>query len=131
MTETRRSKRTAMWRGFLCRCPACGKGRLFARYLKVADRCPDCGTELHHHLADDAPPYFTMFITGHIVIPAMLAVEKLYHPPLELHMALWIPLTLILTFALMPRVKGAVVGLQWALRMHGFGVADAEIRDAR
>lgn len=119
---TERSVLSALGRGFLCRCPACGKGRLFPRFLKVADRCAACGEDLHHQRADDAPPYFTMFIVGHIVIPAMLVVEKLYHPALELHLALWVPLTLVLTFALMPRVKGAVVGLQWALKMHGFGI---------
>ena len=112
-----------MGRGFACACPACGKGRMFGRYLKVADSCGVCGEELHHHRADDAPPYFTMFIVGHIVIPLVLVVEKLWAPPLPVHFALWTAVTLALTFALMPAVKGAVVGLQWALRMHGFDYA--------
>jgi uncharacterized protein (DUF983 family) len=115
-----RSRRRALWRGFAGRCPACGRGSLFARFLKIADRCPSCGEELHHHRADDAPPYFTMFIAGHIVIPAVLLAEKWWAPPLAVHFALWLPLTLALTFVLMPRVKGAIVGLQWALKMHGF-----------
>ena len=93
---------------------------MFRAFLKVADTCGHCGEELHHHRADDAPPYFTMFITGHIVIPAMLVVEKLWQPPLALHFGLWTVVTLALAFALMPAVKGAIVGLQWALRMHGF-----------
>ncbi len=96
---------------------------MFGRFLKVADSCDACGEELHHHRADDAPPYFTMFIVGHIVVPLVLVVEKLWAPPLGVHFALWTVVTLALTFALMPAVKGAVVGLQWALRMHGFDYA--------
>lgn len=119
----RRSWQQAMWRGFRCSCPACGKGRMFRSYLKVADNCEACGEELHHHRADDAPPYFTMFIVGHIVVPLVLVVEKLWAPALPVHFVLWTVVTLALTFALMPAVKGAVVGLQWALRMHGFDYA--------
>ena len=77
---TPRSWKQAMWRGFTCSCPACGKGRMFGKYLKVADTCPSCGEELHHHRADDAPPYFTMMIVGHVVVPLVLVVEKIWHP---------------------------------------------------
>lgn len=111
----------AMTRGFLGRCPACGRGRIFRAFLKVADRCPECGSELHHHRADDAPPYFVILIVGHVIVPLVLALEVALHPPLWVHMALWIPATLGLAMVLLPRVKGAIVGLQWALRMHGFG----------
>ncbi|WP_395686147.1 DUF983 domain-containing protein [Aestuariivirga sp.] len=110
-----------MMRGALCRCPACGKGSIYDRYLKVTERCGACGEELHHHRADDAPPYFTMTIIGHIVVPLVLVVERVWGPPLTIHFILWTALTLGLSFALMPSVKGAIVGLQWALRMHGFG----------
>jgi uncharacterized protein (DUF983 family) len=119
----RRSWQQAMWRGLTCSCPACGKGRMFRKFLKVADSCELCGEELHHHRADDAPPYFTMFIVGHIVIPLVLVAEKLWAPPLAVHFMVWTAVTLALTFALMPAVKGAIVGLQWALRMHGFDYA--------
>lgn len=118
----------AMSRGFLGRCPECGRGRIFRAFLKVADRCPDCGTELHHHRADDAPPYFVILIVGHVVVPMVLSLEVAMHPPLWVHMALWIPLTLGLAMALLPRVKGAIVGLQWAFRMHGFSDGDAADR---
>ncbi len=104
-------------------CPNCGKGALFHQFLKVADECSVCGEALHHHRADDAPPYFTIFIVGHLIIPAMLLVEKLWRPDLWVHLSFWIPLAFIMTFALLPIVKGAVVGLQWALYMHGFELA--------
>jgi uncharacterized protein (DUF983 family) len=111
----------AVGRGFMLRCPACGKGKMFRAFLKVADTCPHCGEELFHHQADDAPPYFTILIVGHIVVPLMLAVELEYMPPIWVHVAIWPTLTLALSLALLPRIKGAVVGLQWAARMHGFG----------
>ena len=118
-----RSWLNAMGRGALCACPNCGEGKLFRSFPKVADTCSVCGEELHHQRADDAPPYFTMFIVGHIVVPLVLVVEKLWSPPLGVHFVLWLLVTLGLTLALLPAVKGAIVGLQWALRMHGFDYA--------
>ena len=118
-----RSWKQAMFRGFSHSCPACGKGHLFSKFLKVAEACDNCGEELHHQQAHDAPAYFTMFIVGHIVIPLVLVVERVWKPALEIHFVLWTLVTLALTFALMPAVKGAIVGLQWALRMHGFDYA--------
>jgi uncharacterized protein (DUF983 family) len=111
---------TSLRRGAALKCPACGMGAMFGRYLKVADYCPRCGEALYHQRADDAPPYFTIAIVGHIVVGLMLAVEMAYRPPLWLHGALWVPLTLILTLILLPSVKGTIVALQWALYMHGF-----------
>ena len=111
----------SLLRGFTMRCPACGQGRLFRAFLKISDHCPHCGEELFHHQADDAPPYFTILIVGHIVVPLMLAVELEYLPPVWIHMVVWPTLTLALSLFLLPRIKGAVVGWQWAQRMHGFG----------
>jgi len=110
-----------MSRGLLLHCPSCGEGSVFRKFLKVADNCSACGEEFHHHRADDAPPYFTIFIVGHIIVPMMLWVEMAYRPDLWIHATIWVPLTLALSLAILPVVKGAVVGLQWALRMHGFG----------
>jgi uncharacterized protein (DUF983 family) len=110
----------SLLRGAALKCPACGKGRMFHRYLKVSDACPHCAEELHHHRADDAPPYFTIVIVGHVVVSLVLMVEMAYRPPLWVHAALWLPLTVILSLLLLPPIKGALVGLQWALRMHGF-----------
>jgi uncharacterized protein (DUF983 family) len=110
----------AMWRGFLERCPNCGKGRLFGKYLKVSDACPVCGEALHHHRADDAPAYFTILVVGHFVVGGALSLERGFSPPTWVHLAIWLPVTLIASLLLLPRVKGALVGLQWALYMHGF-----------
>jgi uncharacterized protein (DUF983 family) len=113
----------AMWNGVRQRCPECGRGRLFGRYLKVNDACPACGEALHHHRADDAPPYFTILIVGHVVVGTILPVERAFMPPLWVHAALWLPLAVALSLWLLPRIKGAIVGLQWAFYMHGFGGA--------
>lgn len=110
----------SIMRGSRGKCPSCGAGKLFRKYLKIADQCQHCSEELHHHRADDAPPYFTIFIVGHILVPLALAVERYWHPAMFIHMAIWLPLAVLLTLVLLPIVKGAVVGLQWALRMHGF-----------
>jgi uncharacterized protein (DUF983 family) len=110
----------AMRRGFFSSCPHCGKGRLFRAFLKVADRCPGCGEELHHHRADDFPAYVVILIVGHIMVPLVLVVETEFAPPYWFSMLLWPSLTAILVLALLQPVKGAVVGLQWAMGMHGF-----------
>jgi uncharacterized protein (DUF983 family) len=120
-----RSVAQAMLRGWRQRCPNCGKGALFGRYLKVADRCVACGEELHHHRADDAPAYFTILIVGHIVVGGVLAMQKAWEPADWVQLVVWVPMTLLLSLWLLPRVKGALVGLQWALYMHGFDHAKA------
>ena len=111
----------AMRRGFGRRCPKCGAGQLFRSYLKVADRCAACGEELHHQRADDAPAYFTIVIVGHVIIGGVLWLERAHAPATWVHAIVWLPLTLLSSLWLLPRVKGTLVGLQWALRMHGFG----------
>lgn len=121
-----RSVMTAMGRGFLGRCPHCGEGRLFRNFLKVADSCPSCGEQFHHHRADDLPAYLVIFIVGHIVVGAFMGAERMFDLTTWQHLAIWAPVTLVMTIGLLQPVKGAVVGLQWAARMHGFsGTPDA------
>jgi len=115
----------SMWRGFRERCPKCGEGKLFRKYLEVVHRCDKCGEDLHHHRTDDAPPYFTIFIVGHVIVGGALWLEIALAPPTWLHLAIWLPLTLVMSLLLLPRIKGSLVGLQWALRMDGFGGAEA------
>lgn len=114
----------AMKRGMRLRCPHCGEGKMFRAYLKPNDACPNCGEELHHHRADDAPPYVTMVIVGHIVVGLLMVVDQRY-PELSMwvHLAMWTTLSVVLSLIMLPSVKGALIGLQWALKMHGFGTA--------
>jgi uncharacterized protein (DUF983 family) len=110
-----------MKRGFLGRCPHCGEGKLFASFLRVAEKCDHCGEEMFHHRADDLPAYLVVVVVGHIVIGGFMGVEANYQLATWQHLAIWAPLTVIMPLGLLRPVKGAVVGLQWALYMHGFG----------
>ncbi|MEJ0013636.1 MAG: DUF983 domain-containing protein [Bauldia sp.] len=110
----------AMLRGFLGRCPNCGKGHLFGKFLKPVAHCEVCGEDYTHQRADDAPPYFTMVIVGHLLVPVLLAVQLTTQLTVAQHLMIWLPLTGILTVGLLQPVKGAIIALQWALRMHGF-----------
>jgi uncharacterized protein (DUF983 family) len=114
---------TAMKRGFRGRCPRCGEGKLFRAFLKVADTCDKCDQDFSAHRADDLPAYLVIVIVGHIVVPMALYIETNYSPPVALQLAIYLPLTLVSSLLLLQPVKGAVVGLQWAFRMHGFDEA--------
>lgn len=106
-------------RGLGRSCPACGIGRSFKGYLTVVERCGHCGEPLGLIRADDFPPYVTMLVVGHLVVPALLMVERGLAPPLWVQMAIWPAVGLALTLLLLPRVKGAIVGLMWALKLRG------------
>ena len=110
----------AMKRGFRGRCPRCGEGKLFRAFLKVDNNCSVCGLDFTPHRADDLPAYLVIVIVGHLVVPMALMIETEYSPPVWLQLAIYLPFTLFASLLLLQPVKGAVVGLQWALRMHGF-----------
>ena len=116
----------SIWRGFQCRCPNCGEGKLYRAYLKVVDNCPACGEDMTHQRADDAPAYMTIFVVGHFIVSGVLASEFVApDTPFWVPAAIWSALAVLASLWLLPRMKGALVGLQWANRMHGFGgVAD-------
>ena len=108
---------TALLRGLAGRCPACGRGRVFDGFLRVVPQCASCGAPLGLARADDAPPYFTILIVGHIVIPAMLIMQKMSDPPTWVLSAIFVPLTLVLALGFLRPVKGATVGLMLAFNM--------------
>lgn len=109
-----RSKLTSALRGAAGLCPACGRGRLLSGYLKPVERCTHCGEPYGHLRADDAAPWMTILIVGHIIVPSMLLLEQIAHPDAWVHYAIWPALTLLLTFLLLPRCKGVVLGLLWS-----------------
>jgi len=117
---------SAMLRGCLGRCPSCGEGELFRAFLKTAECCSECGQVFTHHRADDLPAYLVIVVVGHIMVPLALWIETNFSPSVTLQLSIYLPLTLVLSLALLQPVKGAVVGLQWALRMHGFDESEAE-----
>lgn len=110
----------SLLRGWRRRCPRCGGGPMFDGYVTVRSTCASCGQELYHHRADDMPAWVTILIVGHVIVAGLVTVETLVKPPLWVHWASWPVATLFLTLLLLPRIKGAVVAMQWALGMHGF-----------
>ncbi len=110
----------ALWRGFSMRCPNCARGPLFGRFLKVIDCCPACGEDYSHHRADDFPAYLVIVVLGHVFVPAVLAVELTFAPPVWLQLSIWLPLIALGALLLLQPTKGVVVALQWHLGMHGF-----------
>lgn len=117
----------ALARGARGRCPHCGKGKLFSKFLKVVASCDACGEEYVHHRADDMPAYLVILILGHLIVPMVVSVEMAYQPPYWLQLAIWLPLTLVLGVGLLQPVKGMVVALQWRMGLHGFHAAKARL----
>lgn len=125
----------ALMRGIRCRCPHCGIGKMFSKFLRVADTCSHCGEELHHHRADDLPAYLVILILGHILVPGVVILEVDYSPPYWVQAAIWLPLIPIISLILLQPCKGAVVAVEWFNGMRGFAPAKerrlAMLRDSK
>ncbi|MEM6635356.1 MAG: DUF983 domain-containing protein [Pseudomonadota bacterium] len=119
--EYERPVRRAVGLGFRRRCPRCGSGPLMDGYLKVRDHCAACGEEFHHHRADDGPAYLTILIVGHVMIPMIHITFVAFRPDPVIMATGFSVICVALSLYLLPRIKGAIVGFQWAKRMHGFG----------
>lgn len=115
-----RELKPALLRGALGRCPRCGEGRLFRGYLKVRPSCDHCALDFSHQRADDGPAYITILITGHVgVLLLTLLFHVMQDNPLLLALTMS-GLCTLLALLMLPRVKGGLIALQWAKRMHGF-----------
>ena len=122
-TLDQRDTGQAIWRGTLCKCPHCGEGKMYRAYLKVVEHCANCGEQLNLHRADDFPPYVAIMIVGHLLVAIMLHMEMAWHINPLTYLYTMVPLAIILPLAILPSIKGAIVGYQWANRMHGFDPA--------
>ena len=101
----------ALLRGARGLCPACGQTHAFSGYLRVVPQCAACAAPLGEVRADDAPPYFTVFIVAHVVVGGMFAIYQAYDPPFWVQGAIWLPVTVVLSLALLRPIKGATLGL--------------------
>jgi uncharacterized protein (DUF983 family) len=108
---------TALGRGILGMCPACGQTHLFAGFLRIVRECASCHAPLGSAHADDAPPYFVILITGHVLIPAMLIMEKFGNPSIAELTAIFVPLTLVMAIGLLRPVKGGVLAVLVSMGM--------------
>lgn len=111
----------ALRAGWQRTCPACARGAMMDGYLKVADQCPGCGAELHHHRADDGPAYLTILVVGKLSLPMMVTILFTWDPDPVLLFLGTSAFVIAASLWLLPRFKGAMVALQWSRRMHGFG----------
>ena len=109
----------ALRNGLRRRCPACGRGALFAGYLRPVSACSGCGEALGRIRADDFPPYIAILVAGHIVVPLLLFAERNWAPPLWLQALVWPALALALVAVLLPAAKGGVIAAMWALGLTG------------
>jgi uncharacterized protein (DUF983 family) len=110
----------AISRGLRCRCPACGQGPLFQGFLHVLPVCKVCGADLSGQDSGDGPVAFIVLVVGAVVVGLALVVEVRYGPPVWLHLLLWLPLTVVLTLALMRPAKALLIALQYKHRRHDF-----------
>ena len=116
-----RPSKPAIMRGLRRRCPECGEGHMFDGYLKVVDNCPVCNEDLSQHRADDGPAYLTILLVAHILGFAIHLMWVIWQPQ-PIVMATTLTLAAVgLSLYLLPRLKGMIVAIQWARRMHGFG----------
>jgi uncharacterized protein (DUF983 family) len=102
-------------RGARGRCPNCGEGHLFRAYLKVKIICEVCGHDNDQYPVDDAAPYFTILIVGHLIVAPLLAFPFIWTWPVGVVLAIVLPSVLVLTLVLLPIVKGSAIGVLWAL----------------
>lgn len=124
--EMERPTGQAIMKGLRGKCPSCGQGALFSSFLKVADHCPHCNEALHHQRADDGPAYLTVLLVSHLGAPLLLAIYMAWRPS-AMSMIVGFSLgAIVLSLLLLPRMKGALVGFQWARRMHGFGLPEGQ-----
>ncbi len=102
------------------RCPSCGEGALYEKYLKLRADCAVCGLDLSHARADDGPAYLSILLTAHVMGMLQLLVFELYQPSAWVMAVTFSVGVVVMALALLPRFKGMIVGIQWAKRMHGF-----------
>jgi uncharacterized protein (DUF983 family) len=99
--------------GIACRCPRCGKGKLFNGFLTLRPRCDACGLDYSFADAGDGPAVFVILIAGFIVVGLALITEFVYQPPFWVHASLWGPLILVVTLGPLRVVKGLLIALQY------------------
>jgi uncharacterized protein (DUF983 family) len=120
MAETWQPAPSPFSTGLRCRCPACGKGRLYNGLLTVAPKCESCGLDLSAHDSGDGPAVFVIFILGFVVVGAAFVMEMTFEPPLWVHAAIWIPVIIGLAILLLRPAKAIMVALHYKHLRHEY-----------
>ena len=107
---------SALMAGLFCRCPRCGRGKLFSSYLKVAPACSVCGLSFAGHDTGDGPAFFIILPLSIITCVAALLVDVKFEPPMWVHIVVWPAFIALVVGGLLPRVKALMVALQYRYR---------------
>ena len=118
MAEAAPPLSVAVFRGLKERCPRCGEGKLFRRYLRVPDRCANCDLEFARYPADDGPAYVTIALVGHLVIAPLLIFPIFWRAP-AYSLPVLLPVLALVTLVALSRIKGGWIGLTYALDQQG------------
>ena len=109
--------KTVLWRGLCKRCPQCGKGKLFTGYIKQNDECSECHEPLADLRADDAPPWLTILVTGHLLAPLILFFVHHSILPEAVEITILVALAILCVFLILPRAKGLFIAILWLTRL--------------
>ncbi len=99
--------------GLKCRCPRCGEGKLYSKFLTVAPACTACGLDFSKVDTGDGPAVFVILILGFLVVGGALVLEMTIAPPYWVHFVLWLPLTVLGVFVMLPPFKATLIALQY------------------
>ena len=113
MVESRPSSVSLLRSGLGCKCPRCGRGRLFSGYLTVADKCDLCGLNFEGQDAGDGPAVFIILILGFLIVGTAVLFEVVVAPPMWLHLLLWSPVTIGGSIGLLRPFKAVMIALQY------------------
>jgi len=111
---------TIFQRGRRHKCPKCGEGDLYQSFLKLRDKCPNCGLKFDAWAAADAPSFFVMCFVITVIPILALIVEMKYEPAFWLHAVVWTPAVLISCLWLLPIVKSIWLGLEYKNKTGSF-----------
>ena len=110
----------AALRGIRCTCPRCGEARLFRKWLKPLDTCPNCGVDWSPQRADDFPAYIAILVTGHLLAPLVIALATDFELGPAAMFSIIVPLAVAMMLGMLQPAKGAVIAAQWWFGLHGF-----------
>ncbi|MEQ1812263.1 MAG: DUF983 domain-containing protein [Terricaulis sp.] len=95
----------AIVRGFGGRCPACGRGAIIRGYISPVATCTACTENLGRYQTADFAPYI-------VTLAFVLSLDEALG---DWALYATISAALLTAILLLPRTKGAAIGLLWAL----------------
>ncbi len=107
------SPKASLWRGLMMKCPRCGKGKIFASYLKRKAACPHCHESFEGLDADDGPAWLTIGVVALIVVPLLIFLERNELLPIWQEASILIVVATACVLLLLPVSKGFFIAAMW------------------